>query len=103
MSKPFRYFCLIILFGSPAFQTDARRPIKYSTPLPLTVLLRIIYVDGKPLARVAGVFNEERRPEFRKSFSLSHLGARRAQDIEFHNSEGKRIGFRELANGEYLA
>ncbi len=102
MSKPFRYFCLVSLLTS-ALQISAGAGIRDPTPPYLTVSVRVVYIDGKPMAHVSGRFTERRRPEFRKAFSLSHLTGRRPLQVQFSNYDGKQMGFQELSEGEYLA
>jgi len=103
MSTPFRNFCLITILMA-TFQISTAREYSGDGIEPFFgVSLRVDFVEGKPRAYLSGKFTKRRRPEFQNSFSLSHLIGRRPLQVEFRNPEGKPVGFREIAEGEYLA
>ena len=103
MSTPFHNFCLIALLmatlqisAEPAHSHDGSEPF-------FGVGVRVDFVDGKPRAYVSGSFTKKRRAEFQRSFSLPHMIGRRPLQVEFRSHEGKQLGFREIAEGEYVA
>ena len=93
-------FILIVLVA-PLVMRGHVGAVRSWTPPPLTIVITVVDAEN-PRAVVAGVFHQ-RRDEFRKSFSLSHLAGGTVRDLKLLDSENKPIGFRELAEREYLA